>query len=215
MEASKPSFKEKDRELLDWYLREIKKNNIDVHLNYEVKDVTNLGADEVIIATGAKANHLHVPGSEFAMDALTYLKGKKVGKEVVIIGGGLTGCEIAYDLHLQGKKPIIVEMKNDLMAQTGLCLANSSYLRDYFKWKEVPVYLESKVVEIAKDYIDILDKDGKKIKIPCDDVISCIGYHPNPLMKKKAHVHIIGDARSVGNLKTVIWGAWDVCSKIN
>ena len=148
------------------------------------------------------------------MDALTYLKGKKVGKEVVIIGGGLTGCEIAYDLHLQGKKPIIVEMKNDLMAQSGLCLANSSYLRDYFKWKEVPVYLESKVVEIAKDYVDILDKDGKKIKIPCDDVISCIGYHPNPLRKKKAHVHIIGDANKVGNLKTVIWGAWDVCSKI-
>lgn len=214
VEASKPSFKEKDRELLEWYLREIKKNNIDVHLNYEVKNIANLGADEIIIATGAKANHLHVPGSEVAMDALSYLKGKEVGKEVVIIGGGLTGCEIAYDLHLQGKKPIIVEMKNDLMAQSGLCLANSSYLRDYFKWKEVPVYLESKVCEIAKDYVNILDKDGNKIKIPCDSVISCIGYHPNPLMKKKRHVHVIGDASSVGNLKTVIWGAWDVCSKI-
>ena len=105
-------------------------------------------------------------------------------------------------------------MKNDLMAQAGLCLANSSYLRDYFKWKEVPVYLESKVCEIAKDYVNTLDKDGNKIKIPCDSVISCIGYHPNPLMKKKRHVHVIGDASSVGNLKTVIWGAWDVCSKI-
>ena len=214
VEASNPSFKERDKELLEWYIREIRKNGIEVHLNHEVKAIDDLGADEVIIATGAKANKLRVPGNEFAIDAIEYLDGKKVGKEVVVIGGGLTGCEIAYDLHLKGKKPIIIEMKNDLMAQKGLCLANSSYLRDYFKWQNVPVHLETKVLAIAKDYVEILNVDGKKMKIPCDDVISCIGYHPAPILKKSRHVHIIGDAKEVGNLRTVIWGAWDVCSRI-
>ena len=214
VEASNPSFKERDKELLEWYIREIRKNGIEVHLNHEVKAIDDLGADEVIIATGAKANKLRVPGNEFAIDAIEYLDGKKVGKEVVVIGGGLTGCEIAYDLHLKGKKPIIIEMKNDLMAQRGLCLANSSYLRDYFKWQNVPVHLETKVLAIAKDYVEILNVDGKKMKIPCDDVISCIGYHPAPILKKSRHVHIIGDAKEVGNLRTVIWGAWDVCSRI-
>lgn len=214
VEASNPSFKERDKELLEWYIREIRKNGIEVHLNHEVKAIDDLGADEVIIATGAKANKLRVPGNEFAIDAIEYLDGKKVGKEVVVIGGGLTGCEIAYDLHLKGKKPIIIEMKNDLMAQKGLCLANSSYLRDYFKWQNVPVHLEAKVLAIAKDYVEILNVDGKKMKIPCDDVISCIGYHPAPVIKKSRHVHIIGDAKEVGNLRTVIWGAWDVCSRI-
>ncbi len=42
--------------------------------------------------------------------------GAPVGERVVIVGGGLTGCEIAYDLILKGKQPIIVEMKNDLIA---------------------------------------------------------------------------------------------------
>ncbi len=214
VEASNPSFKERDKELLEWYIREIRKNGIEVHLNHEVKAIDDLGADEVIIATGAKANKLRVPGNEFAIDAIEYLDGKKVGKEVVVIGGGLTGCEIAYDLHLKGKKPIIIEMKNDLMAQKGLCLANSSYLRDYFKWQNVPVHLEAKVLNIAKDYVEILNVDGKKMKIPCDDVISCIGYHPAPVIKKSRHVHIVGDAKEVGNLRTVIWGAWDVCSRI-
>ena len=41
-------------------------------------------------------------------------KTKEVGKNIAIIGGGLTGCEIAYDLYLQGKKPTIIEMQNDL-----------------------------------------------------------------------------------------------------
>jgi 2-enoate reductase len=27
-------------------------------------------------------------------------------------------------------------------------------------------------------------------------------------------VHVIGDAASVGNLRTVIWGAWDVAMKL-
>ena len=41
-----------------------------------------------------------------------------------------------------------------------------------------------------------------------------VGYNPAPLTKKKSHVHVIGDAASVGNLRTVIWGAWDVAMKL-
>jgi 2-enoate reductase len=41
-----------------------------------------------------------------------------------------------------------------------------------------------------------------------------VGYVPAPIAEKKKHVHIIGDANQVGNLRTVIWGAWDVCMKI-
>ena len=60
----------------------------------------------------------------------------------------LTGCEIAYDLYLQGKQPTIVEMKDDLIAVTGVCLANASYLRDFFKTNQVPVCLETSLKEI-------------------------------------------------------------------
>ena len=57
-------------------------------------------------------------------------------------------------------------------------------------------------------------KDGKIFKIDADSVIMSVGYNPAPIATKGKHVHVIGDAAAVGNLRTVIWGAWDVAMKI-
>lgn len=212
--AAALSFKEKDRELIEWYRRQIKKLNIPVEFNTEIKDLSTLDADEIIIATGSKAKTINIPGIEHAIDAVDYLNGKSVGKDVVIIGGGQSGCEIAYELHKQGKNPTIIESKNDLMATAGLCLANSSFLRDYFKHNDVPVYLESQVKEIKDTSVIIVDKNGNEKEIKADDVIVAIGYNPAPVSKPSKHVHIVGDALKVGNLRTVIWRAWEVAEKI-
>ena len=213
--AAAPSFKEKDRTLIAWYEREIKRYPIEIKFNTEVKDIAALGADEVIVATGAVAKKLPVKGAERAMDATEYLLGEKqVGENVTIIGGGLTGCEIAYDLYLQGKKPTIVEMKNDLIAVTGICLANTSFLRDFFKTNKVPVHLETSLKEVLEDGVMVADKEGKTFKIDADSVILSVGYNPAPLVPKGKNVHVIGDASKVGNLRTVIWQAWDVAMKL-
>ena len=213
--AATPSFKEKDRMLIEWYRKQIAKLPIEVKFNTEVKDLSEIKADEIVIATGATPKKARIPGFEKTIEACDYLlSDKKVGDNVVIIGGGLTGCEIAYELSLNGKNPVIVEALNDLMATPKLCLANSSYLRDYFKYKNVPVYLESKVMEIKDDGVIIEDKNGKRTAIKADNVISAIGYNPNPLAKKGRHVHIVGDAQKVGNLRTVVWRAWEVAEKI-
>ena len=214
--ASAPSFKEKDRMLIAWYIRELKKYpQITVKLNTEVKDIESLNADEVIIATGAKAKRIPIKGVENSIEAVEYLLDKKpVGEKVVVIGGGLTGCEIAYDLYLKGKKPVIVEMLNDLIVAKGVCLANSSYLRDFFNTNKVPVHLESAVCEIKDKSVVVKNKNGETFEVEADSVIMSVGYNPAPLTQKKKHVHIVGDASAVGNLRTVIWGAWDVCMKI-
>ena len=213
--AAAPSYKEKDKMLIAWYEREIQKYPIKVVMNTEVKDLASLKADEIIVATGANARKLPVKGSERAVDAVNFLLGKKtVGENVVIIGGGLTGCEIAYELYLQGKKPSIVEMKHDLIVADGICLANTSYLRDFFAANKVPVHLETGVSEITETGVIIKDKEGKTTEIPADDVIFSVGYTPAPAFEKAKNVHIIGDAKQIGNLRTVIWSAWDVCMKL-
>ena len=209
--AAAPSFKEKDRELIEWYKREIASLPIEVKLNTEVKDIKSLNADKVVIATGAKPRVLHVPGAEKTIEACEYLLGKKeVGNKVVIVGGGLTGCEIAYDLFLKGKTPIIVEMKSDLIAVKGVCLANSSYLRDFFALNKVETHLETALVKVTDKGVVVKDKEGKEFEIEADSVISSIGYVPSPLAKGK----LVGDCNEVGNLRTVIWGAWDVAMKL-
>lgn len=208
-------FKERDKALLKWYIRQIEKLNIDVKFETEIKDITTLTEDEIIIATGATARNLRIEGGERCVNALSYLQGgKKSGENVVIIGGGLTGCEIAYDLYRRGKKPVIVEAKNDLMAVRGLCLANSSYLRDFFKTNNVPVHLESTVVRMDKTSVTIKAKDGKETIIPADTVIVSVGYIPNPLAEAGKRVHLVGDCNGVGNLRTVVWRAWEVAEEI-
>ena len=213
--AAAPSFKEKDRDLIAWYKRELTKYPIEVNLNAEITDVNGLGADEVVVATGSNPIRIPVKGIEKGIQAIDFLRGRQeVGQNVTIIGGGLTGCEIAYELYLQGKNPTIVEMKEDLIAVTGVCLANSSYLRDFFAANKVPVHLETKLTEVCDDGVVVADKDGKSFKIAADSVILSTGYRPNPLVPKAKNIHLVGDANKVGNLRTVIWQAWDVAMKL-
>ncbi len=214
--AAAPSYKEKDRDLIAWYNREVQRYDaITIHMNTEVKDIASLGADEVIVATGSVANKIPVKGAEKAIEAVDFLLGnKEVGQNVTVVGGGLTGCEIAYELYLQGKNPTIVEMQDDLITTPGVALANTSYLRDFFKTNNVPVYLETKTTEITDSSVTVMTKDGKTETIPADSVILSVGYKPAPIAEKSKHVHIIGDALKVGNLRTVIWKAWDVAMKL-
>ena len=171
----------------------------------------NLGG---ISATGSTARVLKsVPGHEKMIEACEFLNGKEVGQKVAVIGGGLTGCEIAYELCLAGKDVTIVEMKNDLVAQTGVCLANSSYLREYFALNKVPVYLNTTLKEVKDGSIVCANADGE-LEIACDSVISSAGYIPKPLAKEGGKVHLVGDCQAIGNLRSVIWRAYEVAMGI-
>lgn len=212
--ASAESYKGKLRELLEWYRRKMKEMDIEIHLNSEIKDLSGFTGQEIIIATGAAARVLkNVPGHERMIEACEFLNGEPVGETVAVIGGGLTGSEIAYDLALQGKKPIIIEMKDDLISQKGVCLANSSYLREWFALHQVPVYLETTLKEVKEGSILCTTKKGK-VEIMCDSVISSAGYISKPLAKEGKRVHQVGDCKQVGNLRSVIWRAYEVAMEI-
>jgi 2-enoate reductase len=212
--ASAESYKEKLRMLLAWYRREMDRLGIDIHLGTEIRSLDEMKYDAVIVATGAKPRVFNnVPGFDKTIEACEFLNGKEVGDTVAVIGGGLTGCEIAYELALSGKHPIIVEMKDDLISQTGVCLANSSYLREWFALKKTPVYLETKLKEVRDGEIVCESKQGE-ITIKCDSVISSVGYVPDPLTKGETKAYYIGDCKKVGNLRTVIWDAYETAMKI-
>ena len=216
--ASAESYKGKLRDLLSWYRRQIEELGIEVHLNTPIKDVRKFGRSDIIIATGSKPRFLpNTPGGEKMIEACDFLRGREVGQTVAVIGGGLTGCEIAYELALMGKTPIIVEMKDDLISQKGVCLANSSYLREWFELNQVEVHLETALSEVWDGYIICRDKKGKELRIDCDSVISSIGYIPNPVVKeneKTSNMDYVGDCKEIGNLRTVIWRAYEVAMRI-
>ena len=212
--ASAESYKGKLRDLLAWYIRQMEQLHVEVHFGEEVSDLSALEGQQVIVATGSTPRVLRgVPGHEKMIEACEYLIGAPVGQKVAVIGGGLTGSEIAYELALQGKEVTIVEMKDDLVSQKGVCLANSSYLREWFALHEVPVYLETTLKEVKDGCIICTGKDGE-VTIPCDSVICSAGYLPAPIAKEGGKVHLVGDCRKVGNLRSVIWRAYEVAMAI-
>ena len=215
--ASAMSFKENDKELVQWYLREIKKQGIDVRFNTEVNDLGTLrGFDEIIVATGSVPRNMPaVKGFDKCITLTQLLREKKeVGDKVMFFGGGQSACEAAYEMILQGKHPMIVEYAKDLVPAQNVCLANASFLRDMMEYKNVPVYLESTITEIGDGYVIVRHKDGSTEKVECDDVVNGIGFVPTPIGEKKRNVHRVGDCVAIGNLRTAIWRAWDVCMKI-
>ena len=87
-------------------------------------------------------------------------------------------------------------------------------MRDFFETNDVEVHLESFVKSVEDGFVVIADKNGNESRVVCDDVIVSIGYNPNPIARPQKHVHIVGDAQKVGNLRTVVWRAWEVAEKI-
>ena len=163
----------------------------------------------------------------------------EVSCDVVIIGGGLTGCEVAYELALQGKHPSIVEMTEYLVGARGICMANSSMLRELLRFHKVPAYLNSTVDSITDEGVIVNTPEGT-ITIPADTVIMSVGYNPDKRFdpedakSSKAkkdnrvrafvnaysdnegpEVFFVGDCDKVGSLRTVIKQAYELVQKIS
>ena len=104
--ASAESYKGKLRKNF-WHGTEdkMKELDVEVHLGKEIDSVEKFGDAPVIIATGSVPRVMkNIPGHERMIEACNYLNGRDVGERVVVIGGGLTGSEIAYELALSGKE---------------------------------------------------------------------------------------------------------------
>lgn len=215
--AAAMSFKEADKQLLTWYERELKKYDIEVRFNMEINSPATLKRefDEIIVCTGAVPKTLPVKGFNKTINFTQLLLGEDPGDKIVFFGGGQSSCEAAYEMVLQGKHPVIVEFANDLIVTPGTCLANSSFLREMLAFKKVPVYLEHTITEIGDGYVMVAPKGSKEaFKIECDAVVNGIGFVPAPIAPNEKGVKRVGTCEKWGNLRNVIWSAWDVCMKI-
>lgn len=220
--AAAPEFKEADKKLLQWYIKQITDLKVKVMLNTEATPelIKKADPDTVIIATGSTPKKLPIPGfdSPKTMTAIEMLlEQKQVGQEAVVVGGGLTGCEIAYDLAKKGKKVTLVEMQDDILNVYGLCAANSNMLRELLIYHQVEVLTSTKLKEINSIGVKVVT-DGKERDIKADSVIIAAGYDSYaPLVKELAdlnELYVIGDASKVGNLMDVIWAAYDIALKL-
>ena len=165
------------------------------------------------------------------------LRKKTVVDSVVIIGGGLTGCEIGYELAMEGKKATIVEMKNEILDVPGLCSANSDMLRELLIYHKVNVVVNAKLSKITENGVFIeqlpfVPTTPKLMKyrenflslpeglheIKADTVIIAAGYQSyvpdKEEFEKVAPVHVLGDSNKVGNILSAIWDGYEFAMNI-
>lgn len=217
-----PDFKEADLRLVSWYEKQLKDLMVNVNLNSEVtKDlVDKIHPDVVIVATGSVPKTLNVPGIDKAVEAVDVLRGKaKVGDRVVVVGGGLVGCELALWLAKQGKQVTIVEvMEKILSAGLPIPHMNSAMLKDLLAYYKVNIKTKASVASIKDDEVVIKTESGEET-IPADSAVIAIGYNPkNDLYKEIARnypeTYLLGDARKVQNIMYAIWDAYEVARNI-
>lgn len=217
--AGSHDFKKEVLQLNEYYKNEMKRLNIDIHLNTEmtIEMLEKANADAIILAVGSRSvvpriDGIHHSKVVLGIDAL--LHPDKVGERVVIVGGGLTGCEIAYGYAKDGKKVTIVEALDDLM-KGDIPDMNRMMLMDGFEYYKTNILTQTMLKSVNDDGAIVELSDHSVKMIPADTVILSIGYRPLESMASKlancgAVIYEIGDGNRVGNIMTAIQDAYEV-----
>ena len=210
--ASIPDFKKRLEKLIKWYRVELKRLNIELKLGVELTLdlVKEIKPDIVIIATGSRPVIPRIPGVENAVIADDVLIGKvSVGGKVIVIGGGLVGCEIALYLAKQGKDITLIEALPDIAI--GEPFINRLAIMKLLKRYNVKVLTRNPVVEIRKGEIDMVNELGIRTTLRADTIVIAVGRRPNiseELIKNikdmNIDVHIIGDAKEARKIINAI-----------
>ena len=180
-------------------VNEVGRRDIEVKLGTEATPdfVRSFGADAVIIATGSVPTCPPIKGIENAHQAMAVYDGSiKPGKKVVMIGGGLVGCETGLYLQKTGCEVTVVEMLDRV--------ANESFgmYREALVWEmekcNVTSMPKTKCLEIESDGVTVENADGTQ-KIPADTVLYALGmksvdYDELKAAAGDAEVFVIGDA---------------------
>lgn len=223
--AGNHDFKYEVARLSDYFINEMKTKNIDIRLNSPVtpEELRAMGADAIILATGSvPVMPRSIPGIDHAktisgVDACMNIR--PVGEKVVIVGGGLVGCEIAYGYAKEGKQVTIVEALDDILMVNDVPAMNKMMLVDAFAFYKTRVLTGTRLKEVNDCGAVVEKKDGTPETIEADTVIMSIGYRSVPSMEEElsgcgAEIYKIGDGNRVGNVLTCIQDAYEVASHL-
>ena len=207
-------FKHEMYELAGTYAKFCRDAGVEIRLNTEVtSDYAEQEApDALIIAVGSEPLVPPIPGLDGDNVVVVnnyYLEQGKVGDEVVVMGGGLAGCECAIHLGQAGKTVRLVEMR-DVLAPDANVRHRPLLLAEIGKY--VDVRTSHRALRVTKDGVVCADKEGNEVLVPGKSVICALGQRSrskvvDELRDCAPFVRIIGDAARVSTItNAVYWG---------
>ncbi len=218
------SFKKEVRELNAWYQNELKALPVEIHTGESVTagQLRDMDADVIILAAGSLPVMPKVPGIDDkkvigCIEASAHPE--KVGQKVLVIGGGLVGCEMALEYAQDGKEVTVVEaLPKILSAGIPSPIPNGQMIPDLFEHHHVAV-LENHRLSAVEDGRVILESDGQKKAFDADSVVIAVGFRPVPSMAQElqgcgAAVYEIGDGQKVSTILHAVWDGYEVGNNI-
>ena len=210
--ASKPAFKEPMRSVIKYLSSQIKKAGVEIRTGKELtlEEVKRAKPDVVIVATGAKPLIPNVSGIDgknvfTAIDVLQSPTLEEVGKTVVVVGGGLVGCETGLYLAREGRNVTIVEMREDIASDT--VIVTKMALMQMLTEEDVKIMKNAKLLKITERGIIVTNTEKKTVI--ADTIVLACGLEPNQalfraLENKVPELYAIGDCATPRKLMDAI-----------
>jgi 2,4-dienoyl-CoA reductase (NADPH2) len=175
--------------------------------------------DGVILATGSKPFIPQIDGlKEYKWAEILYETNVPQNKNVLIIGGGLIGIEIANTLTDHGNKVTIVELLDDIGRDMEMVSRKLNLMK--LQKNDVPVYTNTKVVR-TEGSAAFLQRQNEKQEIRIEDIdiyVVAAGMHPEKgllgKLENKIPVYTVGDAYNVGDVVSAIQSAYFTCKEL-
>ncbi len=216
-------FKWTLRDYKNYLIAQVKKCGIDVVLNTRATPET-LGDryDAVVAAVGAEPVIPPIPGADrsnvcVATEAI--MNSGKIGRNVVIIGGGEVGVETGMFLAQNGREVTVIEMRDELAADTTFI-----HYRSMFQtaWEAIPSFhyvLNAAAKEIGDGFVAYTDKNGGSHRIAADSVVLSVGMRAKSeealsFYGAGTQFFMVGDCRKPGTIQTVNRSAYGAAMNI-
>ena len=219
--AGHVSFKSKLDQLMPVLIRRVERRKITVMLNTGMTPelARSLRPDAIVCAIGADPIVPPVPGVdlEIAVSAVgMHEHMEEIGQNVVILGGGLVGCEESILLGELGKKVTVLEMKPELCRDAPF-LHHEAVLLEMERLG-ITARTGMRCTGILPDGVTA-EQDGKEIKLPADTVIIAAGLAPKldeaeSFRSCAPEFWKIGDCRQARNVRLAIHEGYDAGSYI-
>lgn len=204
--AAVPPRKERVKEACHWFIAELARQNVSVRLNTEVdrKLIDDFAPDHIIYAAGSEPTTPPFEGVENAVQSWDVLSGKQpmpVGRRVVIIGGGLVGCEVALKVAQYDNQVTVVEMMPEIAK--GLNASNKIQLFRDLDEKEVKRHVSTRVIRMTGSEVVCSTPEGE-LTLPADAIILAVGFKAKgvklyeELLESDYSVSVVGNGKAPG-----------------
>lgn len=205
-------FKYEMYQLTGTYEKLARDAGVEIRLNTEVtrEYAEKENADALIIAVGSIPLIPPIPGLDDENVVVVnnyYLEKDRVGDTVVIMGGGLAGCECAVHLGQEGKTVHLVEMRGTLAPDANV--RHRPLLLSEIE-KYVTVHTGHKAIKVTAEGVFCENPDGNEVLIPGESVICALGQRSRTdtveeLQDAAPFVRVIGDAARVSTITNAVY----------